>query len=179
VLYAQNRRGFSDLTINAAMKTRYILITACLALLASCDQQQNQLLTMREELMKQMQAKDKSISDLQQQIGQLQTQNTRLQDDLLRAKDESNAPEKIADVVTKKAEEQVAAALGEIKTKLDAIESSMKNIQIAAAAAPPAPTPAPQQMQAPSHPAPQPVDNSIMREKSTTDPNRKKFKFDF
>jgi uncharacterized phage infection (PIP) family protein YhgE len=163
------------------MKTRPVLITACLALLASCDQQQNQLLTMREELMKQVLVKEKSITDLQQQISQLQTQNTRLQDDLLRAKDEANSPDKIAEVVTRKAEEQIAVALGEIKTKLDSLESSMKNIQIAAAAAPPppAPTPATQPAQPAAQQAPQPADNSIMREKSSSDPNRKRYKFDF
>lgn len=163
----------------------YILQLLALLLLTGCDQKQNQLLTLREEFQKQIDSKDKTMEDLHQKLAEIQAQNTQLQEKLLAATKESVAPEKIADSVTKKAEERVDSALAQINAKLSSLEQAIKASQLASAPAP-APASAPAQVPATrtspaASPQGQPQNPGQIRVRDATqsDPNRKKYKFEF
>lgn len=169
------------------MKTSPLLLALTAVLLVGCDHQQNQLLSLREDLQKQMQAKDKAMEELHARVTELQAQNSQLQDKLLAATKESGAPEKLADAlgdkVTKKAEEQIASALADINGKLASLEQAVKASQATVAQAPAPQQVAPSQRSAPAptqQAQPQSSQGQIRtRDAAPSDPNRKKYKFEF
>ena len=139
------------------MRLNLFLVPFLAVGLAGCDQQQTKLL----ECERQLQAKDKMIADLAHTNNDLQQRLAKLQ----AGGDSDKLAETITESVAKRLEQQETANFGDIKTHLDEISRLQKAAPVAAAEANPPRGAAPN--------APQP------RSSETTDPSRKKYKFDF
>ena len=175
------------------MKMKHILSIAGLAALVSCDQKPaiQQMITQAQR------AESQEINKVSQDLSaKIQALEGNIQK-LAGAADDPVSKAKIAEVigqeVGKVAEEKMKPALTAINDKLDALDKALKEIKemkVAAAAAPapapapvaqaPASTPQPQQFSPPPQQQ-QPSGNSGIRVSGQghSDPNRKRYRFDF
>jgi hypothetical protein len=100
-----------------------------------CDQQQGQILALRDEFQRQLQAKDKTIEDLRKEAADLHGQNIKISDELVKAKTElvaatqqASSPEKIAGAVADVLAQRSSAPLNDIASKLDLMQQSLKGM---------------------------------------------------
>jgi len=160
-------------------RTLIIFPTLALGLagLTGCEKQ-GQVLALREEFSRQLQAKDKTIDELNQKITELRNQNDQLQ---LQSAKGSGDPEKlaqaVADTVSRRITDQNAQSFGDLRRDLDQVLQAVKsggggsgNIATA-----------PRVDSVPNVPSTRPPANTPpARDPSTpSDPNRKKLRFDF
>lgn len=148
-----------------------ILVLA--GMFTGCEKQ-GQVLALREEFSRQLQAKDKTIEELNQKITDLRNQNDQLQ---LQAAKGSSDPDKlssaVADAVAKRVSDQDAQSFAELKRDLEQVLQAVRSSGSVASV--------PRTEPGPSVPTTRPTaPTAPTRDPSApSDPNRKKMRFDF
>lgn len=104
------------------MKPSRLLGLLSLVAFTGCDQNQNQILSMREEFQQQMQAKDKAIEEISRKVADVEQQRDKLQEQLLKSSHDSVAPEKIAELVAARLE---TTTLADMKARIEKIETAL------------------------------------------------------
>jgi len=154
---------------------RFIKLTSGALLLAfcfaGCEQKQAQLIEMREEFDKKIEAKDKEIDELKRKSDSLAQQNGQLQMQLAKSSEQGRIPDNlaadIADKVSQKLQQNQqsqpdnSAAFSSLNSKLDQLQALVASRANAPVAAQPLPTqPAiPRQLPVQPTPGPRPVHN--------------------
>ena len=147
------------------MRVTFFLLALLAAGMSGCEQQQTKILSLREEFQRQLQTKEKTIEDLNRRVLELGELNSQLQQQLLKSSQESASPERLAESVARKVDEQNA----KLKTQMDEILQAVRSGS--AGQAP--------RDQNPSSSAPPAFGQPPVREPSPSDPNRRKYKFEF
>jgi hypothetical protein len=124
-------------------------------LFASCDQNQGQVLAMRDEFQQQIATKDKALEELNRKLADADQKNEKLNEQLLRATRDGPAPDKIAEVVAAR-----------LETRLAELEKNLRGG---------GPPPGPNVDGGPRTQPQQPQ----QRESGPSDPTRKKYKMSF
>ncbi len=149
------------------------VVLIILAGMTGCEKQ-GQVLALREEFSRQLQVKDKTIDELNRKMNELRNQNDQLQAQIVKNSDE---PDKltaaVSEAVAKKVSDQNAQSLTDLKHQIDQVLQAVHtNGQVAAAQKSDAPA---------SQPAARPTAPAASNRDSSTssDPNRRKMRFDF
>jgi hypothetical protein len=143
---------------------KFIFFSALLmAGITGCDQRQGQMLDL---LQKQLQEKDKTIEELNQKVSEMDRRNTELEAQLEKAGD----PEKIAEAVSKR----IDGKLSDLRNRVDQLAQGSSGGASPRGASTGAVNPLPRPAEEPGGRLTNPPANP-----PTTDPNRKKMKFDF
>ena len=142
------------------MKFSFILLLLLTIIFSGCEQSQSQILALRSEFDREIQAKDKAILELK-------TENSRLQELAMKASQSAVSPkelgETVAEIVAKRVEQQNAG----MKSRLEELtEMLKKGVQATSAPSPNPPSPTPPSPAPPSPPRPK-------------DPNVKHYNFKF
>ena len=158
------------------MRTKFLLMAILLVGTAGCDQQQSQILSMRDAFDKELKAKDKVIEDLNRKVNDLDQRNGQMEQQLIKA---SGGSDKVVAAVTegvsKAVVDQNTTTFNQVKSQLDEILKTLKSGVGVAPSAPSAQGPvanAPQQQY--QAPPPQPTQRPASSE--PRDPNTKKYK---